>query len=125
MSNKIDLNKFTSSLTPGSPDIIPFMIHPYLPPGMIIALCERLPYPKADVDSVFVVRTLQEYADYEWALVQRQYEHGVKEIAPSLRNQGCKHSVNSVNAETRRLSQAPARGRCNDLKRSTPLLKAA
>jgi hypothetical protein len=71
------LNKFTSSLTPGSPDIVPFMIHPFLPPGMMIALCERLPYPKADVDAVFVVRTLQEYADFEWAMTQRQYEHGV------------------------------------------------
>jgi hypothetical protein len=48
-----------------------------MPPGMIVTISERLPYPKSDVDSVFVVRTLQEYADFEWAMVQRQFEHGV------------------------------------------------
>ncbi|NBT24981.1 MAG: hypothetical protein EBT09_00185 [Actinobacteria bacterium] len=71
------LNKFTSSLTPGSPDIIPFMIHPFLPPGQIIFISERLPYPNNEVTNVFEVETQQEYADFQFALQSRRYEHGV------------------------------------------------
>ena len=71
------LNKFTSSLTPGSPDIIPFMIHPFLPPGQIIFISERLPYPNNEVTNVFEVETQQEYADFQFALASRKYEHGV------------------------------------------------
>lgn len=71
------LNKFTSSLTPGSPDIIPFMIHPFLPPGQIIFVSERLPYPNNEVTNVFEVETQQEYADFQFALASRKYEHGV------------------------------------------------
>lgn len=71
-------NKFTSSLTtPGAPDVVPFMIHPDMPPGRIVCLTERLPFPKNDIENPIEVRTLQEYADFEWALTQRQYEHGV------------------------------------------------
>ena len=71
------LNKFTSSLTPGSPDIIPFMIHPFLPPGQIIFISERLPYPNNEVNNVFEIETQQEYADFQFALAQRRYDHGV------------------------------------------------
>lgn len=71
------VNKFTSSLTPGVPDVIPFMIHPYLPPGTIIFLSETLPYPNSQVNNVYEVETLAEYADYEFAMTQMSYPHGV------------------------------------------------
>jgi hypothetical protein len=70
-------NKFTGSLTPGNPDIIPIMIHPFLPPGTVIFISERLPYPNNEVPNVLEMELQQEYADFEWALTQRQYEHGV------------------------------------------------
>lgn len=72
------LNKFSSgALTPGNPDVVPFMIHPYLPPGTIIFISERLPYPNNNVPNVLEMEMQQEYADFEWARTQRQYEHGV------------------------------------------------
>jgi hypothetical protein len=71
------LNKYSSSLTPGNPDQIPIMIHPFLPPGTIVFLSESLPYPDNQVPRVLEVETQQEYADFEWARVQRVYEHGV------------------------------------------------
>lgn len=71
------LNKFSSSLTPGNPDAIPIQIHPYLPPGTIVLLSERLPYPNNNVANVLEMELQQEYADFEWARTQRKYEHGV------------------------------------------------
>ncbi len=71
------LNKFTSSLTPGSPDVIPFTIHPYLPPGTMIFISERVPYPNSNVQNVLEMELQQEYADFEWARATRKYEHGV------------------------------------------------
>lgn len=71
------VNKFTSGARPGEPDVVPFLIHPDLTPGMILFLGEELPYPDAEVQNVFVMDMLQEYAQFEWARVQRKYEHGV------------------------------------------------
>ena len=71
------INRYTSSLTPGCPDRVPFLVHPDMPPGMIVTICERLPFPKNDIDQPWEVRFLQDYADFEWALTQRQYEHGI------------------------------------------------
>lgn len=71
------INRFTSSLTPGSPDRVPFLVHPNMPPGMIVAITEKLPFPKTDIDTPWEVRFLQDYADFEWAMTQRQYEHGI------------------------------------------------
>ncbi len=71
------LNKFSSSLTPGNPDVVPFLLHPFLPPGTIVVLSERLPYPNNEVANVLEMEMQSEYADYEWARAQRKYEHGV------------------------------------------------
>lgn len=71
------LNKFTGTMTPGSPSTIPFSIHPYMPPGTLAFISERIPYPNANVSSVLEMELQQEYHDFEWARVQRQYEHGV------------------------------------------------
>lgn len=64
-------NKFTS------PRIIPIEIHPYLAPGTVIALSERLPFPRANVPSAFQLEVLREYTQYEWAMVARQWEFGI------------------------------------------------
>lgn len=71
------VNKFTSGARPGEPDTVPFLIHPYLPPGLVIFLSEQLPYPNANVSNVLEMDLLQEYAEFEWARTQRKYEHGV------------------------------------------------
>jgi len=75
------LNKFASTISQQSgspiPDIIPIMVHPFLPPGTILFLSERLPYANNNVPNVFEVETQQEYADFEWARNQRKYEHGI------------------------------------------------
>jgi hypothetical protein len=64
-------NKFTS------PRIIPIEIHPYLAPGTVLALSERLPFPRANVPSAFQLEVLREYTQYEWAQVQRRWEFGI------------------------------------------------
>jgi hypothetical protein len=53
------------------------------------------------------------------------YVTGCKTGAPSLRNQGCKHSVNSVNAAMQRLSQAPSMGKVQRLETEHPALPLA
>ncbi len=64
-------NKFTS------PRIIPIEIHPYLAPGTVLALSERLPFPRANVPSAFQLEVLREYTQYDWAQVQRRWEFGI------------------------------------------------
>ena len=64
-------NKFTG------PRIIPIEIHPYLAPGTVLALSERLPFPRANVPSAFQLEVLREYTQYEWAQVQRRWEFGI------------------------------------------------
>ena len=66
------LNKFTSSLTPGNPDIIPFMIHPFMPPGMVIFITETLPYPKPEIGNVYQMKVLQPYTAEEFARTARK-----------------------------------------------------
>lgn len=64
-------NKFTG------PRIIPIEIHPYLAPGTVLALSERLPFPRANVPAAFQIEVLREYTQYEWALAQRRWEFGI------------------------------------------------
>lgn len=64
-------NKFTG------PRIIPIEIHPYLAPGTVLALSERLPFPRANVPSAFQLEVLREYTQYDWAQVQRRWEFGI------------------------------------------------
>jgi hypothetical protein len=64
-------NKFTF------PNIIPIEIHPYLAPGTVLALSERLPFPRANVPAAFQLEVLREYTQYDWALVQRRWEYGI------------------------------------------------
>jgi hypothetical protein len=64
-------NKFTS------PQSIPIEIHPYLAPGTVLALSERLPFPRANVGNVFELEVLREYTQYDWAQVLRSWDFGI------------------------------------------------
>jgi hypothetical protein len=71
------LNKFSSSFAEGVPQEIPIKIHPFLPASSILFLTESLPYPNNQVPNAWEMSVLQEYTQYEWALVQRRYEFGI------------------------------------------------
>jgi hypothetical protein len=64
------LNKFTGQ-------DVDILTHPYLAPGTILALSERLPYPNNNVPNPFELEVLREYTQYDWALASRKYEYGV------------------------------------------------
>lgn len=67
------LNRF--SMAGGQ--LIPVQIHPNMPPGTILAITERLPYPLSNVSNVMQVRTRQDYYQIEWPLTSRKYQYGV------------------------------------------------
>jgi hypothetical protein len=52
-------------------------IHPNMPPGTMLFLTRKLPYPLANVGNVLQVRTRQDYYQIEWPLRARRYEYGV------------------------------------------------
>jgi hypothetical protein len=58
---------------------IPVMIHPDLPPGMIVAWAETLPpwYQSNEVPNVAEVITRRDYYRMDWPLRTRQREYGV------------------------------------------------
>ena len=61
----------------GGPAEIPFMQHPYIPPGTIMFLCESLPYQLNNVTNVMQVLGRKDYYQIEWPLRTRMYEYGV------------------------------------------------
>jgi len=67
------LNKF--SMAGGSS--IDIKVHPNVPAGTLLATSRGLPYPLANVPSVFRVLTRQDYYQLEWPLRSRKYEYGV------------------------------------------------
>ena len=58
---------------------IPVKVHPDLPPGTILAYCERLPvwYQSNQVPNVAEVMTRRDYYRVDWPLRTRRYEYGV------------------------------------------------
>ena len=58
---------------------IPVKVHPDLPPGTILALCERLPvwYQSNEVPNVAEVLTRRDYYRVDWPLRTRRREYGV------------------------------------------------
>jgi hypothetical protein len=51
--------------------------HPYLTPGTILFTQGELPYPMADINNIWQIKTRQEYYQIEWPLRTRRYEYGV------------------------------------------------
>lgn len=66
-----------SYLNKNTQTVIPIEVHPYMAPGTILAVCDALPYPNANVPNVMVMRMVREYQDLDFARVLRQFEHGV------------------------------------------------
>jgi hypothetical protein len=58
---------------------IPIKVHPDLPPGTILAYCERLPvwYQSNEVPNVAEVMTRRDYYRVDWPLRTRRREYGV------------------------------------------------
>jgi hypothetical protein len=58
---------------------IPLNIHPDLPPGTVLALCERLPvwYQSNETPNVAEVLTRRDYYRVDWPLRTRRREYGV------------------------------------------------
>lgn len=47
--------------------VVPFEVHPHLPPGTIIARTDRVPFPGANIGNVHAVRTLRDYSQFDYA----------------------------------------------------------
>lgn len=67
------LNKFSIA----GAKAISFKLHPNLPPGTLLAVTHRLPYPLANVNNLMQVRCRQDYYQIEWPVTTRQYQYGV------------------------------------------------
>lgn len=67
------LNKFGM----GARQAIPIVVHPWMPPGTLLAVTEQLPYPITNVPNVMEMKLRQDYYQIEWAQRERQYETGV------------------------------------------------
>lgn len=67
------LNKF--SMAGGQ--LVKLELHPNMPPGTILYMTERLPYPLPRVTNILQMKTRQEYYQIEWPLRTRLYEYGV------------------------------------------------
>lgn len=52
-------------------------IHPFAPPGTILATSKRIPYPLSGVGNVAQMKCRREYYQTEWPLRTRKYEFGV------------------------------------------------
>jgi hypothetical protein len=56
---------------------IPIKLHPFMPPGTMLALTHQLPYRLSGVDAVNRILTRREDYQREWPLRTRKYEYGV------------------------------------------------
>lgn len=52
-------------------------VHPNMPPGMLMARCNQLPYKLSGITDVVRVLTRQEYYQVAWPVVKRRREYGV------------------------------------------------
>jgi hypothetical protein len=56
---------------------IDIMLHPNVPPGTIIFMSRKIPYPLSNVANVLQMKVRRDYYQIEWPLRTRQYEYGV------------------------------------------------
>jgi len=71
------VKKILNPVSMGASTMVDLLIHPYMPPGTIIALTETLPYPMTNVPRVYEMRLNRDYYQIEWPLRTRRYESGV------------------------------------------------
>jgi hypothetical protein len=67
---------YINSVFGGRP--IPMETHPWLPAGCIIGITEVVPFPNANVPSVFEMEMAYDYTQLEYAVVQPKYEFEVR-----------------------------------------------
>lgn len=71
------VNAYLNPFGMGEAKPLPIEHHPDMPPGVIFADTDDLPYSLSGVTNVKQVRTRQEYYQIEWPLRTRKYEYGV------------------------------------------------
>jgi hypothetical protein len=53
------------------------ILHPDVPPGMIIYYSERISYPVPGVTNILQIKTQEEWRQIDWPLIEREYGVGV------------------------------------------------
>jgi hypothetical protein len=66
------LNKYTM----GGGQLVKIMLHPNLPPGIIIFRCTTIPYALPNIQNILQVKTIRDYYSIDWPVKTRQYEMG-------------------------------------------------
>ena len=61
----------------GGGQLIDIMLHPNVPPGTIIFMTRKIPYPLSNVPNVLQMKLRRDYYQIEWPLRTRRYEYGV------------------------------------------------
>jgi len=61
----------------GGGQILKVILHPDIPPGMILFYSERISYPVPGVVNIIQVKTQEEWRQIEWPLVTREHQYGV------------------------------------------------
>jgi hypothetical protein len=69
--------RYLNSYNAGASPFIDIIIHPDLPPGLLTAVMEQLPYPVNNIPNVMEKRLQRDYYQMEWPMRERQYENGV------------------------------------------------
>lgn len=67
------LNKYTL----GGGETLKVVLHPTIPPGMILFYSSGPPYPLSGIDNVLQVKTRRDYHQIDWPLRTRRYEFGI------------------------------------------------
>lgn len=67
------LNKFAM----GTGQLIPILIHPFVPAGTILMVTEELPYPVDNIPNLFQMKLRREYFLTEWPVTSRLQATGV------------------------------------------------
>ncbi len=58
-------------------NVLDIVVHPFVPPGMIIFWSDVIPYTLSNVVNILQAKVRQGYYQIEWPLRTRQYEFGV------------------------------------------------
>jgi hypothetical protein len=61
----------------GRPNVIPFELHPDLPPGTVLFETDTLPYPVNGITNLKQIKCRRDWYQLEWPLRSRTYEYGV------------------------------------------------
>ncbi len=71
---KAYLNPFVMG---GGPSEIKIELHPYLPPGTVLFMTSKLPYPMPNIANLMQIKLRRDYYQIDWPLTSRQYQYGI------------------------------------------------